>query len=176
MPTELEELVEFLRHGNTQIRHIGTTAILRVTEVENLMQLLSHGKPRPLFEIPARDLQDQAAHSTKNALTILVNISGDPDVLKELAEDDVFLETVLSRVTDPKEATANTLSMLLANLTKSPPLERLIKLERTAIPALLPAESKLAIAQLIEIYNLGSGWNKDADYDYLGYVFADLAK
>jgi len=35
----------------------------------------------------------------KNALTILINISGDAEVLKELAEDDGFLETILARVT-----------------------------------------------------------------------------
>ena len=35
----------------------------------------------------------------KNALTILINISSDQEYLKLLAEDDVFLETLLSRVT-----------------------------------------------------------------------------
>ena len=35
----------------------------------------------------------------KNALTILINISSDADVLKSLAEDNVFLEWVLLRIT-----------------------------------------------------------------------------
>lgn len=35
----------------------------------------------------------------KNALTILINISKDPDVLALLAEDDAFLETLLVRIT-----------------------------------------------------------------------------
>ena len=35
----------------------------------------------------------------KNALTILINISNDSDVLGLLAEDDAFLETLLARVT-----------------------------------------------------------------------------
>ena len=65
--------------------------------------------------------------------------------------------------------------MLLANLAKSPSLERLVELERASVPN-LPTSSKRAITQLIEVYNLGSGWNKNADYDYLGYVFADLVK
>ena len=34
----------------------------------------------------------------KNALTILINISSDAEVLKLLAEDDAFLETILNRV------------------------------------------------------------------------------
>ena len=76
---------------------------------------------------------------------------------------------------NPKEPTADALSMLLANLAKSPAIERLIKLDRAPVPG-LSTQSKLAITQLIEIYNLGSAWNKDANYDYLGYVFGDLAK
>lgn len=35
----------------------------------------------------------------KNALTILINISDDKDVLEYLAKDDAFLETLLARVT-----------------------------------------------------------------------------
>ncbi len=35
----------------------------------------------------------------KNALAILINVSSDPEVLKLLAEDDAFLETILSRIT-----------------------------------------------------------------------------
>lgn len=66
--------------------------------------------------------------------------------------------------------------MLLANLSKSPAIERLIKQERTKIPDLTP--SKRAVTQLIELFNRGAtgGWNKDAGFDYLAYVFADLTK
>ena len=35
----------------------------------------------------------------KNALTMLVNLSGDEEVLKLLAEDDKFIETLLAKLT-----------------------------------------------------------------------------
>lgn len=35
----------------------------------------------------------------KNAITMLVNISEDAEVVKSLAEDDTFLESLLRRVT-----------------------------------------------------------------------------
>jgi hypothetical protein len=35
----------------------------------------------------------------KNALTILINLSADGEVLRSLAEDDAFLETLLLKVT-----------------------------------------------------------------------------
>ena len=66
--------------------------------------------------------------------------------------------------------------MLLANVAKSPSIERLITLKRSKVPDLSP--SQLAIAQLIELFNQGANgsYNKDASYDYLAYLFADLAK
>lgn len=35
----------------------------------------------------------------KNALTMLINLSDDPEVLKTLATDDDFLESLLFRIT-----------------------------------------------------------------------------
>jgi hypothetical protein len=35
----------------------------------------------------------------KNALTMLINLSDDPEILKSLATDDEFLESLLVRIT-----------------------------------------------------------------------------
>ena len=35
----------------------------------------------------------------KNALTMLINISADDEVLKDIGNDDAFLEMLLSRIT-----------------------------------------------------------------------------
>lgn len=75
---------------------------------------------------------------------------------------------------NPKEKTANDLSMLLANLSKSPSLERLLDLKRAKLAAL--SSSSSALGQLIDLFNLGSKYNSSATFDYLAYVFADLAK
>ena len=66
--------------------------------------------------------------------------------------------------------------MLLANLAKSPSITRLVTLTRTTVPALSP--SKLAITQLLELFNKGAerGYNAEATFDYLAYFFGDLAK
>ena len=68
------------------------------------------------------------------------------------------------------------MSMLLANLSKSPSITRLVTLTRTTVPALSP--SKLAIAQLLELFNKGAegGYNTQARFDYLVWFFGDLAK
>ncbi|KAM0805992.1 hypothetical protein BDR22DRAFT_906741 [Usnea florida] len=172
MPTELEELAEFLHHGNTRIRQ---------TAAENL---LPYSKTQPaLFRTaqftPVKDLKllvKDYAPIAKDALIILINISNDLDVLGLLAEDDAFLETLLARITNPKEPNADAISMLLANLSKSPSITRIVTLNRTTVPALSP--SKLAVTQLLELFNKGAEgrYNTEARFDYLAWLFGDLAK
>ena len=56
---------------------------------------------RNQFE-PVKDLKLLVKDYTpiaKNAFTMLINISHDGEVLKSLAKDDAFLETLLSRIT-----------------------------------------------------------------------------
>lgn len=66
--------------------------------------------------------------------------------------------------------------MLLANLAKSDNVKKLLTLKRD-VPKPL-STSPIAIDQLLDCFVKGAGgsYNKDADYDYLCYLFADLAK
>ncbi|KAL8803340.1 MAG: hypothetical protein Q9182_003228 [Xanthomendoza sp. 2 TL-2023] len=113
----------------------------------------------------------------KSALTILVNISTDLEILKTLAEDNVFLESILSRITNPKEKNATLLSMLLSNLAKSDSFERLLSLKRSAVPTLTSTATN-AFDQLLDLFNRGvsGSYNPNSKFEYLPYLFADLAK
>lgn len=66
--------------------------------------------------------------------------------------------------------------MLLANMAKSDSIERIIT-SKQDVPLGL-STSKLAIDQLMDCFVKGAkgSWNPKADYDYLAYLFADLAK
>ncbi|TKA60881.1 hypothetical protein B0A49_10466 [Cryomyces minteri] len=172
MPTELEELVEFLHHGNTQIRQIA---------VENLVGY-SMAQPA-IFKagqlIAVKDLKllvKDYAPIAKNALTMLINISDDQEVLKSLATDDAFIESLLLRITNAKEPNVNEMAMLLANLAKSDSTKRVLTITR-AVPKDL-STSKNAMDQLMDCFVKGAEgrYNKNADFDYLSYFFADMAK
>ncbi|KAJ6001677.1 hypothetical protein N7499_002462 [Penicillium canescens] len=172
MPTELEELVEFLHHGNSQIRQIAC---------ENLVGF-STAQP-DLFKrqqlLPVRDLKLLARDYTpiaKNALTMLVNLSGDEEVLKILAEDDQFIETLLLKLTSVKDPNVDEVAMLLANLVKSDVLQKLFELKRKVPEPVSTSEN--AIDQIMDCFVKGAegGLNKHANYDYLSYVFADLSQ
>jgi hypothetical protein len=66
--------------------------------------------------------------------------------------------------------------MLLANMAKDDSLQRVLELKRD-IPKEL-STSKWAMDQLMDCFVKGAAgaYNKHADYDYLSYFFADLAK
>ncbi|RAL06652.1 protein HGH1 [Aspergillus homomorphus CBS 101889] len=172
MPSELEELVEFLHHGNTQIRQIACDNLVGFSTVQpelfKRQQLL-----------PVRDLKllvRDYAPIAKNALTILINLSADEEVLANLAEDDAFLETLLMKITNIKEPNADDVAMLFANLAKSSRLERLLTLKRKAPDAV--SRSANAMDQLMDCFVKGAenALNKHATFDYLSYLFADLSK
>jgi hypothetical protein len=66
--------------------------------------------------------------------------------------------------------------MLLANMAKDDSLQRVLELKR-AVPQEL-SKSAWAMDQLMDCFVKGAegAYNKNADYDYLSYFFADLAK
>ena len=133
-----------------------------------------------------------------SALTILINISTDLEILKSLAEDDSFLESIFHRITvsfppyvglqpycilslttvqNPKEPNATLFSMLLSNLAKSDSFVRLLDLKRPTVPTLSPTVTN-AFDQLLDLFNRGVGgsYNPKSKFEYLPYLFADLAK
>jgi hypothetical protein len=66
--------------------------------------------------------------------------------------------------------------MLLANMAKDDSLQRVLKLKRDITKEL--SKSTWAMDQLMDCFVKGAAgaYNKDADFDYLSYFFADLAK
>ncbi|OSS54793.1 hypothetical protein B5807_00233 [Epicoccum nigrum] len=172
MPTELEELVEFLHHGNTQIRQVAAEHLVGYSQAD--VPLFKRNQLEPVKDLKL--LVKDYAPIAKNALTMLINISADDEVLKDIAKDDAFLEMLLSRITNKKEPHANEIAMLLANMAKDDSLQRVLELKRD-VPKEL-STSTWAMDQLMDCFVKGAAgaYNAKADFDYLSYFFADLAK
>ena len=68
--------------------------------------------------------------------------------------------------------------MLLVNLAKSDSLKRILTIQRTLPKSGELSTSKNAMDQLMDCFVKGAEgrYNKKADYDYLSYLFADIAK
>ncbi|KAL8746537.1 MAG: hypothetical protein Q9190_001455 [Brigantiaea leucoxantha] len=172
MPTELEELVEFLYHGNTQIRQIAAENLVPYSKTQPSVFKANQLTPVKDLKLLVKDYAPIARH----VLEILINLSTESDVLASLAGDSSLLESVLFRITNPKEVNADLFAMLLANLAKSDLLSRLLTLERKPVSSL--SESPIALTQLLTLYAKGANksYNPEASFDYLAYLFADLAK
>ncbi|KAI9785403.1 MAG: hypothetical protein M1816_000418 [Peltula sp. TS41687] len=184
MPTELEELVEFLHHGNPQIRQI---AISKLAEYSlSQPEIFKVAQMRPIKDLKLL-VKDYApiAHDT---LTILINLCADQAILQDLSVDDDFLEALLLQITNTKEPNADLIAMLLANMAKSTSFKRILFLTRTNPPAgssasvsadlSLLSDSKNAMDQLMDCFVKGAegAYNPQANYDHLAYLFADLAQ
>lgn len=119
-----------------------------------------------------RDIAKIAEH----ALTILINLTGDQEILEFVATDEKFLEMVFSHIVHPEEPNADLLAMLLANLSKYEGSKAFFHRKQEA-PSQLGSDDRV-INQLMDLFVKGQdgAYNKKADFDYLAYVFADLAK
>ncbi|KAF2157227.1 DNA-binding protein HGH1 [Myriangium duriaei CBS 260.36] len=173
MPTELEELVEFLHHGNTQVRQIAVENLVGYSSDQPELFKRNQLEPIKDLKLLIRDYTPIA----KNAITMLINLSEDKEVIQALTTDEKFVETLFARLTSEKDPNANLLSMLLANMGKSDAFAQSLLTLSRSVPKPL-SDSPLAIDQLLDLFVKGSAgsYNKDADYDYLCYLFADMAK
>ena len=83
---------------------------------------------------------------------------------------------LLTALKTPTEHNANLLSMLLANLGKWDGMKAI--LERKQKPAAELGSDSLVLNQLVDAFVKGpdGSYNKDANFDYLAYFFADLSK
>ncbi|KAL3704235.1 Protein hgh1 [Talaromyces marneffei ATCC 18224] len=172
MPTELEELVEFLGSPNPQIRQIAAANLTVFSSSQPTLFKKENLQPIKDLKILVRD------HPTiaKDALTMLINLSADGQILRFLADDDDFVELLIAKVTNKNEPNADDIAMLLANLAKADSFSRIISLTRKKADDV--STSTNALDQLLDCFVKGAdgALNKAANYDYLAYVFADLSK
>ncbi|KAF1812818.1 DUF383-domain-containing protein [Eremomyces bilateralis CBS 781.70] len=172
MSTELEDLVEFLHHGNTQVRQIAVENLVGFSTAQpDLFRAREH-EPIKDLKLLVKDYPPIA----KNALTMLINLTEGADILENLSGDNEFIMSLLSRITNPKEESADLIAMLLSNLTKSEKLKGLLD---TKVPERKElSRSQNAMDQLMDCFVKGAegGYNKHANFDYLSYAMADLAQ
>ncbi|SPN97556.1 related to FAM203 family protein C1020.12c [Cephalotrichum gorgonifer] len=165
-------LVSFIAHPNPQVRLAAIEGAVPYSLTHPNIFKIHDLQPVRNLKVLLRDHPKIGGH----ALTILVNLSGEDDVLDSLTTDDKFLDLVLSKIVVPTEPNANLLSMLLANMSKRDNLKDIIKKRQTP-PEELKSDD-LVINQLLDLFVKGfdGTYNKHANYDYLAYFFADLTK
>ncbi|EPS42775.1 hypothetical protein H072_3242 [Dactylellina haptotyla CBS 200.50] len=170
------DLVGFLASPRQEIRMIACGNLVGYSAgPQNSIFKTSNLKPIKDLKILVRD---HAPIST-SAVNILINVSDDRAVLELLATDDAFLELLLSLITDPSYPAADYIAMLLANMAKHESVPgKLLRLKRDKPKTEWKvSNSERAMDQLMDLFVKGSdkSLNKEANFDYLAYLFADIA-
>ena len=169
---DLVDLVGFIDHGNVEVRKQAIAALKELSPTHPNIFKTDDLLPVKKLEMLVRDYPKIA----RDVLDILINLTNDRDVLAHLSADDRLLEELLTRITDPKEPNADHVAMLLANLGKEDNMKRLFKLGRDTPEGLQSSER--IIDQLFDLFVKGADgtYNPNANFDYLCYLFADIAK
>ncbi|KAL0944397.1 DNA-binding protein hgh1 [Colletotrichum truncatum] len=170
MPTELEELVGFIAHPNPQIRQVAAENLVGYSQAQPAIFKTEGLTPVKHLKFLVKDHPKIAEH----VLTILVNLTAEQDVLENVATDDKFIGVLVDLIVKPNEPNANLMAMLLANMAKWDGLKTIVTRKQTPPDEL--KSNDLVLNQLIDLFVKEKGYNKDADYDYLAYLFADLTK
>ncbi|KAI1107463.1 DUF383-domain-containing protein [Jackrogersella minutella] len=172
MPTELEELVGFIVDPKPEIRALATEHLIPYSTSQPNIFKADNFKPIKNLKLLVKDHPKIAEH----VITILVNLAADREILERLATDDKFVDEVLRQIIIATEPNANLLSMLLANLAKYDSLKNILNKKQPSTGEL--GSSDLVLNQLVDLFVKGADgtYNKNADFDHLAYLFADLTK
>ncbi|KAK9450288.1 uncharacterized protein V1518DRAFT_413464 [Limtongia smithiae] len=175
MPTELEELVDFLHSPQPMIRTIALQNLVGYsTGPQNTIFLRNNLQPIKDLKIITRDLQPNVQ---KAALTMLANMSTFVKIRALLAEDVTFLEFIVAQIVDLNQPNADLFSILLANIAKDDGVAQIFKFRAKQAPQ-PPLESRYAVDQLVDCFVKGAEnkLNPNATFDYLAFVFADISR
>jgi hypothetical protein len=118
MPTELEELVGFIAHPNPQIRQLAIVNLVPYSTSEPAVFKAENLQPIKNLRLLVRD----HASISEFAITILVNLSGDREVLEVLATDEKFVEHIFARLVVSRHLSTNPHTRLTFDRNKMSPM------------------------------------------------------
>lgn len=183
MPTQLEELVSFLHSPQPAVRQIA---------LDNLVGF-SSGPSASIFKYDncraIQDLKELAKEKSKilvqQSVTILVNLSGDPELRRLIANDPDFIRYIASKICDLSNTCADIMCILLSNMAKEDVITKIFDMERIIFDHEKDSNdgksifgSNKVMDCLVDCFVKGYDrkLNKYANFDYLAYFFADIAR
>lgn len=183
MPTQLEELVSFLHSPQPAVRQIA---------LDNLVGF-SSGPSASIFKYDncraIQDLKELAKEKSKilvqQSVTILVNLSSDPELRRLIAKEPDFIRYIASKICDLSNTCADIMCILLSNLAKEDAITQIFDMERIIFDHEKELKNEKPIFGSNKIMDclmdcFVKGYdrklNKYANFDYLAYFFADIAR
>jgi hypothetical protein len=177
MPTELEELVEFL--------HSPQPAVVQIA-LDNLVGY-SQGSHQQLFAYQnyeaIKDLKKLAQEKGKllvtQSITILVNLCDDLTMRNLIVEDESFVKYLITQICNVNNTNADLMCILLTNIAKCDAINKVLDMKIDVNEdSKKSMKSTCAMDCLMDCFVKGfdRSLNKFANYDYLSYFFADISR
>lgn len=177
MPTELEELVEFLHSPQPAVVQIALDNLVGFSQGPH-QQVFAYNDYEAIKDLKKLSQNDQKTTVTQS-VTILANLCDDLTMRKLIVEDVAYLQFLVSAIIRSTNTNADLMCILLANLAKNDAITKLFSIE-----VKISNEQKQFFALnhamdcLMDCFVKGSDrtLNKYADFDYLAYFFADISR
>lgn len=177
MPTELEELVEFL--------HSPQPAVMQIA-LDNLVGY-SQGPQQKVFAYnnyeAITDLKKLAQNDNRTtvsqAVTIMANLCDDTEMRRLMVDDEAFLKVLTNAIIQPTNTNADLMCILVANLAKNDTITKVFDIRLSHSEEVAKVfRSPNAMDCLMDCFVKGfdRSLNKYATYDYLAYFFADISR
>ncbi|CAK9441006.1 uncharacterized protein LODBEIA_P48750 [Lodderomyces beijingensis] len=177
MPTELEELVEFLHSPQPAVVQIALSNLVGYSggPQQQVFSYNNYEAIKDLKHLTKSESKTMVEHST----TILANLCEDLVMRSLIVEDLPYLQFLVGKIANLKNSNADLMCILLTNLAKDDHINKILEFE---IP--LNEETRKvftstkAIDCLMDCFVKGNDrkLNAYANYDYLAYFFADLSR
>lgn len=177
MPTELEELVEFLHSPQPAVVQIALDNLVGFSQGAH-QQVFAYNNYEAIKDLKKLSQNDQKTTVTQS-VTILANLCDDLTMQKLIVDDVPYLEFLVSSIVKTTNTNADLMCILLANLAKNDAITKIfdirlkLSLDQKKVFAL-----DHAMDCLMDCFVKGSDrtLNKYADFDYLAYFFADISR
>lgn len=177
MPSELEELVEFLHSPQPAVVQIALDNLVGFSQGQH-QQVFAYANYEAIKDLKKLSQNDQKTTVTQS-VTILANLCDDLTMRKLIVDDVAYLEFLVSAIIRSTNSNADLMCILLANLAKNDAITKIFD-----IKVKLSDESKKVFALdhamdcLMDCFVKGSDrtLNKYANFDYLAYFFADISR
>lgn len=177
MPTQLEELVEFLHSPQPAVVQIALDNLVGYSQGPH-QQVFSYANYEAIKDLKHLS-QDKGKTTVSQAVTILANLCDDAAMRKLVVEDVAYLEYLVGAIIRNTNMNVDLMCILLANLAKNDAITKIFDIrikhsdEQSKNFAL---ENAMDCLMDCFVKGYDRSLNRYADYDYLSYFFADISR
>ncbi|KAJ2785733.1 Protein hgh1 [Coemansia interrupta] len=173
MEEQLNEIIDFLSNPRPDVRELAVSYIVGFSHPGSDAFAILKAKAEKIVR-PLLVICHETPIAANNAASTLVNLTTDKSVCRLFADED-SLAMIVSLITIPTSDIADTICMLLSNLTKIDSVCRILAtLDVGEVPGI--CNSSKALDQLTDVFVKGMDkkYNKNAKFAFLASVFADI--